>query len=100
MNWLVVSALAEDAAGTGEMTWLQGAVAKFTETPPEAWIVFGVILLAGILLLAGSRGGKRNARIFSKNTERADGRERQDQIFHGTLPSFEHWGHYTILTPT
>ena len=63
MNWLVVGALAEDAAGAGEMTWLQGAVAKFTETPPEAWIVFGVILLAGILLLAGSRGGKRNARI-------------------------------------
>lgn len=63
MNWLVVGALAEDAAGTGKMTWLQGAVAKFTETPPEAWIVFGVILLAGILLLAGSRGGKRNARI-------------------------------------
>ena len=63
MNWLVVGALAEDAAGTGEITWLQGAVAKFTETPPEAWIVFGVILLAGILLLAGSRGGKRNARI-------------------------------------
>lgn len=62
MNWLVVGALAEDAAVAGEMTWLQGAVAKFAETPPEAWIVFGVILLAGIVLLACSRG-KRNARI-------------------------------------
>ena len=63
MNWLVVGALAEDAAVAGEMTWLQGAAAKFTQTPPEAWIVFGVILLAGIVLRACSRGGKRNARI-------------------------------------
>lgn len=64
MNLLVAGALAEDAAGTVEMTWLQRAVARFTETPLEAWIAFGVVLVLGLILLASSRsGGKRNVRI-------------------------------------
>ena len=64
MNWLVVGALAEDAAGSGETTWLQRAVSEFTETPLEAWIAFGAVLLAGIILLAVSRrSGKREMKI-------------------------------------
>ena len=68
MNLLVAGALAEDAAGAGEMTWLQRAVARFTETPPEAWIAFGVVLVLGLILLGAAKSsGSRETKV------RADG---------------------------
>ena len=64
MNWLAVNALAEGTAEEVKSSWPEMAVSKFTETPLEAWIAFGVVLVLGLVLLAAAKSsGNRETKV-------------------------------------